>query len=88
MRVRQDSVYALKDLYEEISFLDRKIGYCKNYEAFDSEDTRAAALEKLKTKREPLVKAALAMAGRGVECDPKYLPRSIRESSAPAEATT
>jgi len=87
MRVRPDSIYALRDLYEEIGLFDRKISYCKTYEVFDSEEARAAALQKLVTKRAPLVKAAVAMASRGVECDAKYLPRSLKESSESTEVT-
>jgi hypothetical protein len=82
MQVKPDSQYALKDLYEEIGFLDRRISYCQTLEKFDTDQARATALHKLVTKREPLVKAAMGMAGRGVECDPKYLPRSLR---APVE---
>ena len=85
MRVRPDSMYALKDLYEEIGLFDRKISYCKTYEVFDSEEARAAALQKLVVKREPLVKAAVAMAGRGVECDAKYLPRSLKQAAESPE---
>ena len=83
MQARPDSEYALKDLYEEIGFLDRKIAYCRTLEKFDTEQARASALQKLVTKRAPLVQAALGMAGRGVVCDSKYLPRSLREP-APA----
>lgn len=80
-----DSKYALKDLHQEIDLFDRKIAYCQNYEKFDSEDARAAALKKLVTKRESLVKAALGMASRGVVCDPKYLPRSFMAQAAGSE---
>ena len=73
-----DSKYALKDLHVEIDLFDRKIAYCRANEKFDSEERRASALQKLVTKRETLVKAALAMAGRGVQCDSKYLPRSFK----------
>lgn len=85
MTVRPDSMYALKDLYEEIGFFDRKIAHCKTYEPFDSEEARASALRKLMAKREPLAKAAREMAGRGVECDPKYLPRSLKDSDESAK---
>lgn len=73
-----DSKSALKDLHQEIDFFDRKIAYCQNYEKFESEGDRAAALRKLVTKRASLVKAALGMASRGIVCDPKYLPRSFK----------
>jgi hypothetical protein len=72
----------MKDLHQEIDFLDRKIGYCQNQQVFDSEQARASELHKLATRRETLVKTALAMADRGVEFDPKYLPRSFRQAAA------
>jgi hypothetical protein len=75
-------MYALKDLYEDIYLFDRKIAHCRTYETFASDQARASALHKLIDKRETLVKTALAMAGRGVECDPKYLPRSLKEPAA------
>lgn len=73
-----DSKFALQDLHQEIDLFDRKIAYCQHLEKFDSETARASALQKLVTKRETLVKAALAMASRGVVCDAKYLPRSFK----------
>lgn len=81
-----DSKYALKDLHREIDLYDRKIAYCQNYEKFDTEEARAAALKKLGTKRETLVTAALGMASRGVVCDPKYLPRSFKTQASTSEA--
>ena len=85
MQVSSDNKYALKDLHQEIDLFDRKIAYCQNYEKFDSENARAAALQKLATKRESLVKNALSMASRGVVCDPKYLPRSFKAQAANGE---
>ena len=79
MQVISDSKYALKDLHLEIDLFDRKIAYCQTHEQFETEQARAAALQKLITKRETLVKTALAMAGRGIQCDPKYLPRSFKQ---------
>ncbi len=79
MKAIADAKYALRDLHQEIDLFDRKIAYCQLYENFDSAHERALALKKLVTKRESLVKTALAMVGRGVECEPKYLPRSFRE---------
>ncbi len=81
---KADSKYALQDMYEEIDLFDRKIAHCQNHEKFDSEQERTNALEKLATKREALVKAALAMASRGVECDPKHLPRSLKDPTPTA----
>jgi hypothetical protein len=83
MITRSDNKYELKDLYQEIDLFDRKISYCEKFEKFASDEERAAARQKLVTKRGALVKTALGMADRGVECDPKYLPRSFK---APAEA--
>ncbi len=78
MQVKPDSTFALKDLHQEIDLYDRKISYCQNFEKFDTESQRESALHKLVLKREALVKTALAMASRGVTCDPKYLPRSFK----------
>ncbi len=88
MQVKPDSKYALKDLHEEIDLFDRKIAYCDSYEKFNSEQARESALQKLVSKRESLVKAALAMASRGVECDPKYLPRSFKAAALAAKETS
>jgi hypothetical protein len=82
MQVKVDSKYALRDLHAEIDLFDRKIAYCENREAFDSQQERDAARQKLVTKRESLVKAALAMASRGIDCDPKYLPRSFKAAES------
>lgn len=84
-QIPPDSRFALKELHQEIDFLDRKIAYCQNYERFDSEQIRAAALKKLVTKRESLVKTALGMASRGIVSDPKYLPRSFKAQAASGE---
>ena len=83
MPTRPDNKYELQDLYQEIDLFDRKIAHCQNFEKFATDEERAAARQKLVTKREALVKTALEMASRGVACNPKYLPRSFK---APAEA--
>ncbi len=85
MQAKPDNKYALQDTYEEIDLFDRKIAHCRNHEKFDFEHDREDALGKLMTKREALVKTALAMASRGVECSPKYLPRSLKEAAATAK---
>lgn len=87
MQAKPDSKYGLKDLHQEIDLFDRKIAYCRNFEKFDSEQARASALQKLVNKRETLVKTALAMAGRGVEYDPQYLPRSFKEAELASKGT-
>ncbi len=76
------SKYRLKDLHQEIDFYDRKIAYCQEHEPFENENDRAVTLHKLRTKRETLVKAALDLAAKGVEYDPKHLPRSFKNASA------
>ncbi len=88
MPLKPDSKYALQDLYAEIDLFDRKINHSQKYASFDSDRERATAVEKLMTKREALVKSATAMAGRGVACDPKYLPRSLRESASVAKVAS
>lgn len=88
MQLRPVSKYDLKDLHQEIDFFDRKIAYCQNYEQFESEDERATALRKLMTKRESLVKSALDAVSRGIEFDPKYLPRSLKESVGAAKVSS
>ncbi len=75
------SKYRLKDLHQEIDFFDRKIAYCEQHEKFETENDRAVALQKLRTKRETLVKAALELTSKGVEYDPRQLPRSFRNQS-------
>ena len=82
MKTLADDKYTLRDLHQEIDLLDRKIANCQHYELFDNAQERASALQKLVTKRASVVKMALAMAGRGVECDPKYLPRSFKSDAA------
>jgi hypothetical protein len=86
MRTIPDSKFALNELHQEIDFFDRKIAYCQSLEKFDSPDERESALRKLATKRGSLVKTALAMAGRGIEGDPKHLPRSFKQADAPETA--
>lgn len=87
MKTMPDSTFALRDLYQEIAFFDRKIAHCQTLEKFDSPDEREAAVRKLVTKRGTLVKTALAMADRGVECDPKHLPRSFQQAAAAENGT-
>ena len=82
MRGKPASKYELMDLYQEIGLFDRKIAYCQSFEKFDSEQARTTARKKLVTKRESLVKSALDAVSRGIACDPKYLPRSFKESAA------
>ena len=88
MPVRPDTTYALRELYEAIDLLDRKIPYCENLETFETGQARESARLKLVQKRALLVKAALAMAGRGVACDRKYLPRSFKANALESEVAS
>lgn len=88
MNAEPASRFDLKDLHQEIDFLDRKIAYCQTYEKFDSDHARAVTLQKLVTKREGLVKTALKAVSRGIEFDPKYLPRSFKESATGEKAAS
>ncbi len=88
MPVKPDSKYALQDLYAEIDLFDRKINHSQKYPSFASDQERVNQVGKLMNKRAALVKSATAMAGRGVECDPKYLPRSLREIANPAKVAS
>jgi len=81
MQVKPAGKYELKDLHQQIDLFDRKIAYCQSHESFDSDQARAAALHKLVTKRENLVKTALDAVDRGIECDPRYLPRSFKAAA-------
>jgi hypothetical protein len=79
--------YHLKDVHQEIDYLDRKIAYAETLEKFASEADRAAALKKLRLKRDPLAAAARELAGQGVEWEAKDLPRSFStEASEEPEA--
>jgi hypothetical protein len=71
--------YHLKDVHQEIDLYDRKISHCKTYETFATEGARADAVRKLETKRGTLVKAAAELVSKGVEFDPKDLPRSYKK---------
>jgi len=79
--VKPAGKYELKDLHQQIDLFDRKIAYCQSHESFDSDQARATALHKLVTKRETLVKSALDAVNRGIECDPRFLPRSFKPMS-------
>jgi heme oxygenase len=78
--------YHLKEVHQEIDYLDRKIAYAQTLEKFDSDAQREAAIKKLRLKRDPLAKAAKDLADKGVEWDAKDLPRSfVNEASADRE---
>lgn len=73
-----ENKYHLKDLHQEIDFLDRKIAHLQNFEKFDTETARAGAVSKLLTKRGTLVKVALDLASKGIEFSASDLPRSLK----------
>lgn len=85
MKIVPDNKYHLRDLYAEIGLFDRKINHCRNYEPFASDADRSKAIAKLESKRESLVKAARAMAERGVESSSRDLPLSLREPMTAAK---
>jgi len=78
MKTIPDNKYHLRDLYQEISLYDRKINHFRNFEAFESDAERAAAIAKLESKREALVKTAQGMTERGVEYSDSDVPRSLQ----------
>lgn len=71
------SHYALKDLYQAIDLMDRKIAHGRNSESIESAETQESFLRKLSAKRAALVKSALILSDQGVHCDPQFLPRSF-----------
>ena len=77
--------YHLKEVHQEIDYLDRKIAYAETLEKFASDAEREAALKKLRLKRDPLVKAAHELADKGVEWDAKDLPRSFGKTESSAD---
>lgn len=92
MQANSYSPYALKDMYQTIDLIDRKIASSISWETFASQDAREAQLRKLSTKRAALVKSARALTELGVECDPRFLPRSFvqatEEQGSTAEASS
>jgi hypothetical protein len=77
MQANDFSPYALKDLYQAIDLIDRKIAHYTTTENFASHETREADLRKFSSKRTALVRSALALTSLGVRCDPQFLPRSF-----------
>jgi len=78
--------YHLKSVHEEIDLFDRKLAHLMNFEKFESEEDRAAAVRKLNVKRAALVKSALQLAADGVEYKQNDLPRSLRPKDLTPEA--
>lgn len=82
--------YHLKELHQEIDYLDRKIAYAETLEKFASDIDREVAIKKLRLKRDPLAQAAMELADKGVEWEAKDLPRSFvaQQASEQPSATT
>jgi hypothetical protein len=72
------SRFALKSIHEEIDLFDRKLAHAEKYGAFVSDKEREAAVNKLLTKRQQLVRSAQQMIEEGIEFKPSELPRSLR----------
>ena len=81
-----ENKYYLKTVHEEIDLFDRKLAHLMNFEKFESEEDRAAAVRKLNVKRAALVKSALQLAADGVEYKQHDLPRSLRPKDLAPEA--
>lgn len=86
MPVHPANKYHLRDLHQEIDLYDRKIAHCNTYESFASAEARADAVRKLEVKRSTLVKAAGDLVSKGVEFEPKDLPRSLKRQAASQES--
>lgn len=76
--------YSLRDLHREIGFFDRQIAHCQTQEKFASDFAREAAVNKLVTRRERLVKSAATMVSQGVPFESSDLPRSLQDAPAAA----
>ncbi|WP_263410456.1 hypothetical protein [Terriglobus tenax] len=70
--------YQLKSLHEDISLMDRKLAHLQNFEVFATNDLRDAALRKMHTRRETLVKKARVLRDEGIEFLPSEIPLSLR----------
>lgn len=77
--------YYLKSIHEEIALCDRKLAHMEKFEAYPSDEDRAAAIAKMTSKRAKLAKAAQKLVDDGVEFLPSELPRSLRPQEALAE---
>ena len=87
MQLNTHSPYELKDLYQNIDLIDRKIAHSQTWETFASQDALDAHVRKLTTKRAHLIKSALVLTNLGVECDPQYVPRSLSQTARPVADT-
>jgi hypothetical protein len=87
MQLNTHAPYELKDLYQNIDLIDRKIAHSQTWETFASQEAQDSHVRKLTTKRATLIKSALVLTNLGVQCDPQFLPRSFEQSAKPETAT-
>lgn len=66
MQANAYSKYALRDLHEAISLIDRKINHYSHFASFASPEDRECILKKLSHKRAALAKAVIVLTGLGV----------------------
>lgn len=66
MQANAYSKYALRDLHESISLIDRKINHYNRFATFTSTEDRESVLKKLSHKRAALAKAVIVLTGLGV----------------------
>ena len=84
------SPYALKDLYQAIDRIDRKIANARPLHTVESQQARKIHFRDLSTKRAALVNSAIVLINLGVHCNPRFHPRSFvqatEEQASPVEA--
>lgn len=71
------SPYALKDLYQAIELIDRKIANGRPLHTVESQRARKIHLRDLSTRRATLVNSAIVLMNLGVGCNPRFHPRSF-----------
>lgn len=71
------SPYALKDLYQAIDLIDRKIANGRPLETLESQRARKIHLRDLSKRRAALVNSAIVLINLGVRCNPRFHPRSF-----------
>ena len=73
--------YSLRTLHEEIGLLDRKLAHLRKYEVFKADSDRDAAVARMESKRNLLVRNARAMISEGIAFLPSEVPASLRENA-------
>lgn len=82
MIVASPERYQLKSLHEDISLMDRKLAHLQNFETFATTTLRDAAIRKMHTRRETLVKKARLLRESGIEFLPSEIPASLQAETA------